>query len=112
MRHLIIFRNLTIANDLLPAIAYDDCSGLEDSDIEQLNDFLTDLESEITAFCDTLTPDKFFYSLSPDEVREDDFRWCDVTKLQALCSPITVRITTHGGATPDANLYDYISFAS
>ena len=65
MRHLITYRNLTIANHFLPAIFNDDYTGLEDGDIEQLNDFLTDLESEITAFCDTLTPDKFFLQSFP-----------------------------------------------
>ena len=112
MRHLITYRNLTIANDLLPAIVNDDYTGLDDGDHEQLNRFLADLDAEINAFCDTLTPDRFFYSLALDEVQEDDFRECDVTKLRSFCSPVTVLVTTYGGAAPDADLYEYKSFAN
>ena len=112
MRHLITFRHLTIANHLLPAIFNDDRTGLEDDDIEQLDDFLTDLGSEITAFCEELTPDKHFFDLVLDEFSEDVVRWCDVTKLRSFCSPVTVLVTTYGGASPDASQYDYTSFAS
>lgn len=112
MRHLIKFRDLSIANHFLPAIVNDDRTGLEDSDIDQLNDFLADLGLEIATFCKELTTGGFFYSLALDEVQEDDFRECDVTKLRSFCSPVTVLVTTYGGAAPDADLYEYKSFAN
>ena len=112
MRHLITFRHLTIANDLLPAIVNDDPTGLDDGDHKQLNRFLADLETEITGLFDPLLPYWPFHDLIVNELREDDFRRCDVTGLQALCSPITVMVTTYGGASPDARLYEYPSFAS
>lgn len=102
MRRFITFRQLTIANHFLPAIVNDDYSGLEDDDIEQLNRFLTDLGAEIATLCEELTSDKHFYSLTVGEMREDVLRRCAVTKLAALCSPITVHVTTYGGAAPDA----------
>lgn len=110
MRHLIVFRHLTIANHLLPAIVNDDYSGLEDSDIDQLNAFLTDLEAEIATFSEELTADKHFFDLVLGDMREDDFRWCAVTDLAALCSPVKVLVATYGGAAPNAGLYKYTSF--
>ena len=105
MRRLITFRNLSIANHFLPAIVNDDPTGLGDGDIEQLDRFLAELESEIATLCQELSPDKYFYDIVLDEVIEDDFRGCDVTGLRAFCSPATVMVTTYGGAAPDADLY-------
>ena len=110
MRRLIKYRQLTIANHFLPAIVNDDPTGLEDGDHEQLDRFLTDLEAEIASLCKELSPDKYFYYLALDDVSEDDFRRCDVTKLRSFCSPVTVLVTTHGGAAPDADQYQYTSF--
>ena len=112
MRHLIKYRDLTIANDLLPAIVNADPTGLEDGDIEQLNDFLADLGLEIATFSEELTADKHFFDLVLGEVSEDDFRRCDVSKLRSFCSPVTVLVTTYEGAAPDADLYEYTSFAN
>ena len=104
MRRLITFSKHTLANHFLPAIVNDDYTGLDDGDHEQLDRFLAEIRSEVATLCDELAPDMYFYDIIFGDV-QDDFRRCDVTGLQALCSPATVMVTTYGGVAPDADLY-------